>query len=337
MARVFKISAESDIPDWLINEPPAPKFAGNQAAAERITKLPTTLDEDGLNGEFNEIEKCASAKSPYYANTHWDDSTKQRIREFAFVSGVKIVNVDPKDVDIVTMSVKEVIKTASGAPKMTVDSKVIDPFRFEEKGNMDHIYKGDKWESLKPEAKLSAPVPIMGSNACIRLSGNEDYRKSSSLKIKPGQNSITDPDAIKNLSATVDTGTRLKAERLEREETRKTEARAWELDVLKAAQASQKVEGKLGESSIEFSTVGKLGMTGAAPAHSGVFGKSRDIPEKSSKELIAEANQQRKADIQRETADENTWDSLQGAARHEINDVFAQELEKALKKTETAK
>jgi hypothetical protein len=321
MARVFKISNESDIPDWFTNQKPT-QFLGSQADADRILKLPAELSEETFTNELDVIEKCASAGAPYFYSTRWGTDVTDRLQEFATAYGVKSIGADPDDKLVVEAATPilgidiPVVKTASVGKV-----EIPDPFKIDSKGDMSHMKKAD-WQQPSSEAKALPPDIFMNSGACIRLSGSEDTRVHSPLKAIPGQNSITNPDAIKELAGTEDTGTRLRREATERAAQRKTAHQEWELNVVKESQETP-----------DSATKGSVLKIDIAPAGGKNFGSMHlKAPDKTEGEQLGEMREARRKDIQRDVTDEREWDGLQGTTKAKVGDLLMAGLEERMKK-----
>jgi hypothetical protein len=362
MSIIFKISEDGTVPKWLSEENSLPEFKGGITTedADRIVSFPESLDENGITAEMDEVEHRALAGSDYFFNVKWGNAAVSQIMEYAEACGFKgkMVGVNPDDDKIVACASKPkeaITRTAAvQVPgQMSIAEALGDPFhlgakvstdedtgvrlRREAKERKEHRKEG--WEKVTPEQKLSNPTVMANSNCVIKAPGADDYRTSPALHVRRGENSITEPDAIGALAKTEDTGERLRREAKQRQELKKSQKTMWQNEVAKQGSDIEK-EAKLPQGSV---TSGRsVFMTSAGDAQPGlrdsmtqmgVFQKPEDVelvPDKTAGESLKSRNEERKASIQRRKDESKEWQKLQGASRHEITDVFAEEIEKRL-------
>ncbi len=326
MAKIFTIANETTTPEWFINQPA--KFAGSQADADRIAGLPAALPEDAFTSELDTIEKCATSQTAYFYNASWDAEVTGRLQEFASAYNVKAIAANPADplVQAAKTQTTEVVKTASVATAKIQPIAMTDPFQLESKGNMDHMTKA-AWQQPTSEAKVINPNIFMNSGAVIRMSGNEDTRVHSHLKAIPGQNSVTNPNALQDLAEQVDTGVRLRQEAKDRTEQRQASGKTWETEVAQAG----KVAGAAAKSNII--------PAAAAPASGKAFGSLHldEVPAKTTGEQLKSQSDARRSGIQRSVDTEHAWDGLQGTTKAKVGDLLLAGLEAGLNKIASAK
>jgi hypothetical protein len=344
MSTIFKISEDGPVPKWLASEASLPEFKGTMSfeEADRIASMAESLDDDSVVLEMDAIEKCASAGRNYYYSAKWGEQHVAGLREYAEACGFKgsMVAVDPEDKQIASYASKtpkQTVKTASASP---LNEAIGDPFHLEINEPTDEDTgvrlrrqakehkesKKDGWQAVAGERKLANPDVMMTSNCVIKIPGSDDYRTSRSLSTRRGENSIAEPDAIGALAKTEDTGERLHREARERQEAKKAQKGIWQQEIVQ--QAKDIGPGALTRGSVFMTEAGDAGpgghMSGLAP--------KEDIPERTLGESLKSRNETRKASIQRRKDESKEWQRLQGASRHEISDVFVEELEKALGK-----
>ena len=330
MAKIFTISKETSTPEWFVNQPAQPtKFAGTTTDADRIASLPATLTEDAFTSELDVIEKCASTNSSYFYNANWDQDITGRLQEFAAAYNVKAFAANPSDPLVLAAKTQttEVVKTASVATAKIQPIAISDAFQLESKGNMDHMKKVSNWNQPTAESKVVNPNIFMTAGAVIRMGGNEDTRIHSHLKAIPGQNSVTNPDAIKDLATQVDTGVRLRQEAKDRTEQRQAVGKSWETEVAQAG----KVAGAAAKSNII--------PAAAAPASGKAFGSLHldAVPAKTTGEQFKSQSDARRAGIQRSVETEHAWDGLQGTTKAKVGDLLLAGLEERLMKIASTK
>lgn len=325
MAKIFSNHNETAAPDWFIDQPAPPaKFAGTQVDADRIAALPAELNDSDFDKELDTISQCASAGSPYFYNPQWDAEKTGQLKEYAMAYNVSAIAASPGDPLIQTAKTQpaEMVKTA-GVIKPVAAMNIPDPFHLETKGDMGHMKKAD-WQQPSIEAKAVAPTIFMNSGAVIRLSGNEDTRIHSHLKAIPGQNSVTNPNAIKDLAAQEDTGSRLRQEAKERAESRDAARKGQDAELIQ--QAKENPDATM------HGSVQKIDAAAVANCRS--FG-SLHLDEQSDKtegEQLGDRREARRKDIQRSAFDEREWDDLQGTTKAKVSDLLLAALEAQMDK-----
>jgi hypothetical protein len=341
MEMIFRTSGQDSAPDWYAGGEEVPEFEGylSPEEAERIVSLPSDLTEEDLVEERDFIETVASSEKTYYYNEKWPEEVIDHILEYAEAVGVKkVAGVNPLDEKIASfVGPGHVQKTASAvvtsvAPETArvaeLEQAMGDPFGLADPKEHTEMEKSN-WETVSPERKLEAPNVLMSSNSILSIPGGEDYRKSPNLKVKPGQNSVADPDAIGKLATQEDTGARLKRQNKDRAEQREMDQGAWQKEAVDQAKALG--AGSLPRGSV-FMTQAEEAQPGLRETSHGVsFGQTpSDIPELSEGEMLKQKNASRRESIQREASTKKGWEKLSGAARHEISDSFAEGLEQRL-------
>lgn len=334
MSKLFKTMNTVQFPDWADEANLVKKYA-SQITVEDWQRISVAdVDDDRLVEELDIIEKCAASKQPYFYSAGWNKEAAASIREYASVCGCDIVCVNTEDKEVkayAAINSKPVEKIASATPAqkpVVIPFEMIDAFKLDQKGNTDFLKKAD-WEKVTPSATTETSDGAAGGIRRMK-STLEDNNVNPHLAIRPGQNSVTAPDAIGQLagSKVEDNGTRLKRENAERAEQRAADKKLWEKE------ATQKAEA-LGYGSLSFSTVKP---TEASYAHSGVRDnpvvKAENMPEKTAGEQLKDANQDRKSGIQRKKEEDRSWDNLsnQHQPMSGIGDVFAEELKARLQK-----
>ena len=328
MAKIFTIHNEASAPDWFVNQPA--KFAGSTADADRIANLPATLTDAGFTAELDIIEKCAAAKAPYFYNAAWDKEIVDRISEFATAYNVQAISANPSDplVQSAKTQTSEVVKIASVAAR-TQPVSIPDAFHLESKGNMDHMKKA-VWQQPTTEAKTISPSIFQNSGAVIRMSGSEDTRVSSHLKAIPGQNSVTNPNALHDLAEQVDTGARLRQEAKDRAAQRQAASREWETSVVQTLK-DNKLTGKA-----------KIAHD-AGKAGGKVLGNNMHLTqtpakiEKTQGEQLGQIREDRRKEIQRPNDGAKPWNELQETTKARCGDLLLAGLEAGLNKIAAAK
>jgi hypothetical protein len=289
------------------------------------------LDDDYLTAERTRIEQCAAKKKPYFFNAKLDDSAKNNLEEYAAVCGTKAVSVDaekaiPEEKEETPASIASVSKNAS-----VLQQAIGDPFGLDRESSS--MSAKDSWQKIEPGRKLQRPNVLNHSSSVIPIDGGEDYCKGSSLKVRRGQNSVADPDAIGKLAKEEDTGERLHNDNKQRAEQRRAEKKSWEGEAVETAKSLG--AGSLPRGSVFITETGNAnhGLRSGAGQY-GVYETERtEVPDKTSGEQLKNKNDNRKTAIQRPGKNRKEWEVPKGASRPEITDVFVDELEKKLGKS----
>ena len=330
MSTITRTKSNYDVPKWVGEDNLPEKSASEASEALRAEPLPETLDETAIVSEMDLVEKCASEGRPYVYSSKWSGEGLDQIKEFAAVCGAKSIqadssNVSPKPEQSKTASGNQTIKTANAAADALADNMTLlvgDPFHLDSKGDDSHLKKAD-WQKSSPESKLSHPDVMMCAHSIINLPGG-DSRDSRSPGVGRGENSIASPNAIGELASVSDNGERLHKENEDRRAARKSEKGAWQKEM--AQKASDAGPGA--------TTRGSVFMTESLNAQPGlkdeVFHTKSSMPDHTAGEELKDKAKEHKASISRPEKNHKEWEAVQGASRHEMNDVFAEELEKRL-------
>ena len=345
MTTIFKVSDQEKIsPVFESMEATMSKKSGVEVPDQ---KWPAALDDDGLADEMDRVEKCASSGKDYVFSADWPANQVSQLREFAAVCNLKgrmiparqATAQPPEAVEDDDPTMKRLAEIAAkGKPKVAIDLALAvgDPFHLVDKDDPSH--KKDDWEKVHPERKLEAQPQVearVGNIAPIR--GEYEYGTSQQLRVRRGENSVAEPDAIGKLAKEQDTGERLKAENKDRLTERKSARGMWQKDVAK--------QGKdLGAGGLPR---GNVFMTASAPepapkskldlkAAAAEIAKTApqvvpDVPELTAGEKLHKANVDRKAVIQRK-AEKDDWQKVKGSTRPSLSDEFSDALEFQLKK-----
>lgn len=305
---------------------------------EELTIL-ASLDEDSLSNEMDKIEKCASSGRNYAYNPDWKPSQISQLQEYAAVVGLngKMIAVQASsEVENIVeddSTMKQLASITVNRPEASVDLRLAlgDPFKLSDLSDVPELK--DNWERVNPERKLaSAPDQAARAGSVMPIRGEFQYETQQKLKVKAGENSLTNPNAIEQLSKEQDNGQRLRSENIQHEAERKSAKSAWQTELVQKAKAT----------GVGALTRGNVFMTGSIPEkqkNSGIelqaaineFGsmESPMLPEievLTDGEKLHQTNANRKANIQR-TASTDDWQKVRGSKRPALDDAFAEALE----------
>jgi len=330
---ILRVADETRIP-WFMEEETKPTINQVQQELVENVNISEEVDETVLAQECDKIEVCASNRSPYHYNSQWDKEVVGHLREYAIACGLDLNKFKSCDVSTLKAStVKPLVKTASvelDAP-LSVGQELKelwkDPFNIDERSNTSHMDQSN-WEQVKPQSTLAKPTAV--NNGIRSIGGGEDYYLNSDVNPARNQNSITNPDAIKQLaeSKVMDNGERLRKQIVAKETQKLKEHKAWQ---------QEKVDGMKGSDIIPRGTVfpteslnASTGL-GHQPVHGGVYGNVNDIPDLTAGEQISSNNEERKSSIQRHR-DADVWETPSRESSRQISDLFAESLASHFKK-----
>jgi len=340
--KINRVADEKTIPDWCLEgkNKPVEKYLEskgiNNKDIQRINSLPDkgTLTEDQLVQERDNIEKCAERKEQYHFNSNWDKKTVDSLKEYAKVCGLKDEKFNPvssdytKELETLSLKKEDIMKTSKQDVKLEFD-----PFHLKEVDQKES--KKDDWEKVSKTPSLD-DKPSMNTGAIRASRGGEDYSINAYTQTARGQNTIGNPDAIKNLieDKQEDTGARLKKENEQKRQARKKNHEEWQKEKIEAmSQLEIVAKGKV------FPTESMNAQPGIKNANMGAFSKfdPASIPDKTAGEQLAEKNKERKQSIQRKAEKDADWQNLKSASKGTISDNFSESLKKKLKDNENRK
>ena len=304
--------------------------------------LAPALDDSSLTEEFDKVEKCATSGTNYAYNPEWDSEHVAQIREYAAVVGLKGKMVAVKASDARNEKVEEdqdmkqlEAVAAANKPRISADLSLAvgDPFRLTDLSDAPTMQ--DDWQKVTPERKL-ASAPSVGSmpGSISSIRGEYEYEASPTLRVRRGENSLANPNAIGALAKEQDTGERLREEIATAKVERKSAKTVWQKEAVQKAK-------DMGAGALPR---GKVFMTGSIPEPEKKSGldlkqatdelskiEESSLPELTDGEQLQATNANRKADIQRKAESDN-WEKVKGTTRPGLSDDFAEALERQLKK-----
>jgi len=339
MTTIFKVADHDRIsPTLETMEASMTREAGMEVPGQA---WPTALDDAGLVDEMEKIEKCASGGKDYMFNADWPADQVAQLREYAAVCDLKGRMIPAKqakaepqakveDDDPETRKLAGIV--AKAQPKVASDLAIAvgDPFHLSD----DRAPEArENWQKVTPEQKLDAEPQISaraGSVAPIR--GEYEYASSPTLRVRRGENSVADPDAIGKLAKEEDTGARLKADNANARTERQSARTMWEKEAIAKAKG-------LGAGALPRGNVFMTAAAPVAPQQSGLDAKAAtaelvkdmpkvtpDLPDLTDGEKLHQANKDRKTSIQREASSDD-WQKVKGSTRPSLTDDFANALE----------
>ena len=329
---ILRVADETRIP-WFMEEDTTP--IANKPKSEFVDNVNISEDVDDavLAEECDKIEVCASNNDYYHYNSQWDKGVVSHLREYALACGLDLNKFKSCNVPNIREAKSETfVKTAN----VELDEPVSvvqelkdlwkDPFNIEERSDTSHMDIAD-WEQVKRQEFLAKPTAI--DNGIRPIGGGENYYTNSDVNPAANQNSITNPDAIKQLaeSKTLDNGERLRREIIAKDKQKIKDHKDWQ---------QGKIDDMKGSDIIPRGTVfpteslnASTGL-GRQPVHGGVYGTSNDIPNFTEGEKISSQNEERKSSIQRHR-EADVWEKPSRESSRQISDSFAESLASHLK------
>jgi hypothetical protein len=306
-------------------------------------KLPTALDDAGLAEEMDVIEKNAATGQNYAFDSNLPEEQVSQLREYASVVGFKGKMVAVKasdetkvaevqdDAEMKRLTAALAVAKPQVSPELAM--AVGDPFKLTD---LTEPSSKSDWQKVKPEQKLaeiSVDEARLGSIAPIR--GEYEFEKQQQSRVRRGENSLTNPDAIGALAQTQDSGERLRSEIATSKTERKAAKTSWQKEAVQTAK-------EIGPGALPRGQVFMTGSIPEAAKQSGLDIKQiaselqekdasvlPNIPEQTDGEKLKKSIADRRSGIQREkTAD--TWEKVKGTTRPTLSDAFADALEKQL-------
>jgi hypothetical protein len=313
-------------PTWLSNSNTLDKIEWSKINCltkneiNEVKAMKNEITEDDLVLEREKIEASVQNNSVYHYSSKWDNNTKSSLKEYAKVCGMdmsKFKSIDPQQVP-------ELQKDASADTDMKT-SATIDAFKIDTLGNLDHM-KLANWEDIKKQSNLT-DEPSMMTNALKPIRGGENCSTVPNYTIAKGTNSMFNPNAIKEyIESNEDTGARLKKQKADRLEQKKSEHNGWQQEKI-----SQMENSEIIPKGMVFPTECLNAQSGIKQSTMGVYSKYdiKDIPDKTKGELIAESNEKRRKEIQGEDKEKFEF-SLKKASTFEISSSLTEELKKLM-------
>lgn len=337
MTAIFKVSDQENITSAFEHVEKSVMASNGDSG----TKVAASLDDTALTNEMETVEKCASNGTNYAYNPEWSADQVSQLREYAAVVGMtgKMIAAKPasekmqsKIADDAQMKqLSDII--AGNKPKVAAELSLAvgDPFRLA--GASDAPSAKEDWQKVTPEKRLaSAPSIESRSGGIMAIRGEYEFEASPTLRVRRGENSVADPDAISKLAQELDSGEKLRADIANQQTERKSAKTIWQKEAVQQAK-------NLGAGSLPR---GKVFMTGSIPESAKTSGidlqaataelsriEEISMPDLTAGEALSKIQAGRKAEIQRESKKDD-WQQVKGTTRPGLSDDFAEALEHQL-------
>jgi hypothetical protein len=325
---IFKMANEQKAPAWPINATASLEIENISPMVN--TTLASSITEEVIAKECDKIEICASKNESYWYNSSWDKEVINHLKEYALACGLSQKNFRCANITTKTANMGETMIKIASKDNGKVDqlkNALGDPFNLDKKFASEEPKQ--KWQIISKEAKMKE-APSLVNKAIVPVRGGENYNLNSDTNPAKNQNSITNPDAIKNLveSSEQDTSIRLKMEKAEREQARQKERLSQETEMI-----NNMIHRDIIPKGLVFPTESLNAQNGLNSPMSERISSRFDknmIPDKTAGEMLKEQSQQYKKSIQRERLEDDPMQMSREATRT-VSSILAKELEKKLK------
>ena len=339
--KIFRVAEEKVAPSWAFGDTSLDNYQEQEAInLERLNITPPQeVSEETLLTECQQIEQCASSGKTYHYNSAWTQSHVSHLKEYALACGMDTSKFKGVNPEAVIQDYEEITREASNSRNIKmaeVETKEFkidlgDPFHLDERADTSHM-ETSKWQEVKKQINME-DAPVMLSGNIIPIRGGEDYRTNTdTIANAKNQNSIADPDAIKNLfeSETEDNGARLKRQLAEKEVAKKEAHMKWQEEIVGAMEHKDIVpKGKVFPTE---SMNAQPGLNGPSSSQ-GVYSKFNpdSIPEKTAGEMIKEKNEAHRKWMNPRVEKEKPKFEMSHQSSRAISDTFAEQLKKYVK------
>ncbi len=319
--RIFGSNSEAG--DWMLDP-----FV--EKDSERLSKVSPSVAREDLVEARSEMEKCLESGQTYYFGDDTSDSVKSDIKEYAEVIGMSDDMIEQVSSDRVHMSKEaESLKLVEDVTPPQADQLIFDIVP-QVPTDPNDFKKNDDWKDAEnSKAKTIASRPA--EDGIVPIRGGEKYEQDTVKSIRPGENSIDDPNAINSI-ATSDTKSTLDEIR-EAQERRKNETvfniEDWQAE--KEANLVDPIVPQDGHRQVESPVAQNHSSNGAWNNSIVTDPESSPMPDMTTGEQIASANAAKRASISRETQSDD-WEQMESSVLGKVGDLFTESLEKELKK-----
>jgi len=339
MTMIFKVADQENISTTMENmeqDMSSPRIGDGR-------KFAASLDDDSLADECECIEKCASSGKDYTYFEGWPQDQIDQLREYAAVVGLKskmvpirqsadeqVVNTDNDDADMKRLAE---IPVSRARVSSDLALAVGDPFNLTDISDLPK--SKDDWERVRPEVKLAdQPKENARLGSVMPIRGEYDHDVSISLRVRRGENSVADPDAIGKLAKQQDNGERLKQEAATKKIERESSKSIWQQEAISQAKAMGPGALSRGTVILASDAVQKLPESSLdLRAAMSELGKKEigELPDFTDGEKLHQIAEDRKAGIQRKV-EASDWQRVKGTTKPTLQDSFADALELQLQR-----
>lgn len=322
MTMIQRNSDTGKAPDWFLSAGVSEKEVSNAADAR------ASMSREEVVAAKAKIEECAQKGERFFVNEELDPSVRSELSEYAEAVGLS--KDDIKEISDRQQQSYAAVQELSGIEQQ--EEKVERPEPVFDIGPKDatdpsHFEKSTDWEKTEAASKMAQRPDI--NNGVVPIRGADSVETSRIVGNRPGENSMADPDAIKEMSESEDAGSRdeIRAANEERKADISFDKTNWEAEAIAGMDKAELPHA--GVTRTESPQSQNHSATSVYENSIAQEGRE-DAPEQTMGETIADRNAQKRADIQRKKEDGREWDSPQPSVRAEASDLFLDELEKQL-------
>jgi len=324
MSKIF--GSNSEVGDWMFT----PFTDGN---ADKLSNLKDGIDASEVVEARAEIERCAKSGEIFYYGEGTSNDVKKDLNEYAEAVGLskdKMESVSSEKIrtsKIISEVESAQVEEPTQAAELIFD--IMPTIATDESA----FVKDNSWMDQKSStAKTMEYRP--DDNGVIPIRGGEEYESNPVKGVRPGENSIANPDAI-DVFATSEDKDSAQAIR-EANEKRRNEnifdVDSWESDKIAQMNRDSIIPNNgihMVESPLSQSNTPDRAWDQSIVANE----ESAPMPEKTAGEQLSEINEQKRSSITRESESDD-WEQLESSVRTTVSDLFFENLEKNLKNQE---
>jgi hypothetical protein len=308
MAIPLNKNSEGSVADWMTN-------AAVINIGDDVSSAVIVNSDDDLVDARTKIEACSKDGKPFY----FDSSSKNQgeLKEYASLCGLR-------DEDVIGVSKEEIALSANEREVKVAEvdaSEAPDPFGILEGFASESSFeKNEDWNKVTPSQKMPISGKPSQAGSVGRLDGRETYEEQRVVGVRPGENSIADPEIkAPDQSLTV-------AQLREANEARRKEIAfdksEWERETL----ANLPDPGIIAKDGVKLTGAGHGQQHGSIGQgqHSMFDDKDNNesIPEKTAGEHLADKTTSRREAIQRGKKDDRSWDTVKSSKTPLVSDLF---------------
>lgn len=310
--------SDRSIPDWLVAPTISAEDARNAVGATEFDPVSAR----------QKIEECARTGKAFHVSKSLAKEQLQDLKEYAQVVGLQedqVVSVSDDDVQKANLAPLSKEKPE----EKSVPEK--DPFGLMDQWASEDVFRPNRdWETNKPAEKLGGRGTSEGS--VQRVDGVETYEAQRDVQVRPGEASISDPDAIGKMAKKDGPSSRdvIRQSNEERRDSITFKPKEWEAEVL----SQMEDRGIIAKGGIRMTEAADpQPHSPVAPGQHSIFDDGNPVdkmPDRTEGEKIVDVNEERRASIQREKSDDRSWDEVKTPTKAEISDLFYEQLKEQM-------
>lgn len=309
-------------PDWFLSA----GVEDGEISAAADARASMTREE--VVAAKTQIEQCAERGKRFFVHKDLEPEVRSELSEYA--EAVGLPSGDIREISDRQQQSYAAVQALSGIEQEEERVERPEPvFDIGPKEPTDPSHFAEKTDWEKPEAASKmARRPDMNSGV-VPIRGADSVETSRIVGNRLGENSMADPDAIRDMveSEAQSSRDRIRSGNEERKADISFDKTNWEAE---AIAGMDRVE--LPRSGILRTEAPQSQNHSATSQYENSISQDgrEDAPDRTMGETIADRNAQKKAEIQRQKEDERAWNNPHSSVPEKVSDLFAEELEKKL-------